>query len=322
MKAVIARDYSGLDALGYEDWPDPVPGSGEVLIRSQAIGANFADGWMVQGLYQVKPEPPFVPGMEVVGIVEAVGEDVTAYKAGDRVGAFGGMGCFAEKVVMGADKIMPLPADMDAAEACALIVGYGTGYHALKQRAALQPGETVCVTGASGLTGSATVQLAKAMGARVIAVASTDAKRKVALDAGADEAIGYDDLQGELKRLTGGKGVDVAFETVGGDAFDALSRRMAWNGRLLVVGFASGTIPKLPVNLTLVKGYSVVGVFWGAFAEKEPEANRQNIAEIMAMHAAGKLRPVIDGRYKLADAGDALKRMQARNVTGKVILLP
>lgn len=322
MKAVVASDYSGIDALAYRDWPDPEPKAGEVLIRAEAIGANFADGLMVQGRYQVKPEPPFVPGMEVAGVVEAVGEGVTAFKAGDRVAAFGGLGCFAEKVAMPQENIMPLPADIDAAEACALIVGYGTGYHALKQRAALKAGETVCITGAAGLTGSATVQLAKAMGARVIAVASSEAKRGVALGVGADEAIGYDNLSDDLKRLTDGKGVDVVFETVGGSVFDAISRRMAWNGRLLVVGFASGEIPKLAVNLTLVKGYSVVGVFWGDFANREPDANRENIREIMAMHAAGELKPVIDGRYQLAEAGPALKRMQERGVTGKVVLLP
>jgi NADPH2:quinone reductase len=215
---------------------------------------------------------------------------------------------------------MKLPSGMPAADACALMCGYGTAHHALKQRANLRAGETLCVLGASGLTGIAAIQIGKAMGARVIGVASTDEKRKIASGAGADEVIGYDNLRDELKALTGGQGVDVAFDPVGGDVFDALARSMGWGGRLLVIGFASGTIPKLPVNLTLVKGFSVVGVFWGAFTGKEPDVYADNMRELIGWYMAGKVKPVIEGTYKLADAAEALKRILGRGASGKLVL--
>ena len=217
---------------------------------------------------------------------------------------------------------MRLPDGLSGEDACALICGYGTSQYALKQRAALRPGETLCVLGASGATGIAAVQIGKLMGARVIAVASSDDKRAIARQAGADIVIGYDNLKERLKEATGGRGVDVGFDPVGGDAFDGLARSMAWEGRLLVIGFASGTIPKFPVNLALVKGFSVVGVFWGAFTGKEPQAYQENIRELIGWHLAGKVKPVIEGIYPLADAADVLKRVLGRGSAGKIILRP
>jgi NADPH2:quinone reductase len=322
MKAIVARDFAPLEALEYADWPEPQAGPGEVVIAAEAIGVNFPDGLLVQGLYQMKPEPPFVPGMEMAGPVVAVGEGVTSVKVGDRVATLGTLGAYAEKMAASAKTVFPLPDGVSFEDACALMCGYGTSHYALKQRGQLQPGETLCVLGASGLTGIAAVQIGKAMGATVIGVASTEEKRQIARDAGADIVLGYDNLKDDLKKATEGKGVDVAFDPVGGDSFDALARSMAWGGRLLVIGFASGTIPKLPVNLTLVKGFSVVGVFWGAFTQREPKAYADNMGELLAWYAAGKVKPVIEGVYPLADAPAILKRVLGRGATGKLVLKP
>ena len=322
MKAIVARDFAPLEALEYADWPEPQAGPGEVVIAAEAIGVNFPDGLLVQGLYQMKPEPPFVPGMEMAGPVVAVGEGVSSVKVGDRVATLGTLGAYAEKMAASAKSVFPLPDGVSFEDACALMCGYGTSHYALKQRGQLQPGETLCVLGASGLTGIAAVQIGKAMGATVIGVASTEEKRQIARDAGADIVLGYDNLKDDLKKATEGKGVDVAFDPVGGDSFDALARSMAWGGRLLVIGFASGTIPKLPVNLTLVKGFSVVGVFWGAFTQREPKAYADNMGELLAWYAAGKVKPVIEGVYPLADAPAILKRVLGRGATGKLVLKP
>ncbi len=322
MKAIIARDYGPLENLEYGDWPDPEPKAGEVVIEAEAIGMNFPDGLLVQGLYQLKPEVPFVPGMEMAGKVIAVGDDVKSLKVGDRAATVGSLGAYAERLAAPEQGVMKLPDGMPAGDACALLCGYGTSHHALKQRANLRSGETLCVLGASGLTGIAAVQIGKTMGARVIGVASTEEKRKIAKDAGADEVIGYDNLRDDLKAATDGKGVDVAFDPVGGDMFDALARSMGWGGRLLVIGFASGTIPKLPVNLTLVKGFSVVGVFWGSFTRKEPAVYADNMRELMGWYMEGKVKPVIDGTYRLADAASVLQRILGRGATGKLILEP
>ena len=320
MKAIVARDYGPLEGLEYTDWPDPQPGPGEVVIEAEAIGVNFPDGLLVQGLYQMKPETPFVPGTEMAGRVIAVGEGVKSLKVGDRVAGMNLLGAYAERMAVAEQTVMKLPDGMPAADACALLCGYGTSHHALKQRASIQPGETLCVLGASGLTGIAAIQIGKAMGARVIGVASTEEKRKIAREAGADEVIGYDNLREDLKSLTGGKGLDVAFDPVGGDVFDALARSMGWGGRLLVIGFASGAIPKLPVNLTLVKGFSVVGVFWGAFTRKEPAVYADNMRELVGWYMQGKVKPVIEGTYKLADAAAVLKRVLGRGASGKLVL--
>ncbi|WP_274627751.1 NADPH:quinone oxidoreductase family protein [Arvimicrobium flavum] len=322
MKAIIARAFAPLDQLDYADWPEPEATGSTVAIAAEAIGVNFPDGLLVQGLYQMKPPLPFVPGMEVAGRVVSVGPDVSDLKAGDRVAALATLGCYAETVGVDRHSVFKLPDGMSAADACALLCGYGTSHYALKQRGELKPGETLCVLGAAGVTGLAAIQIGKALGARVIAVASSSEKQAVARASGADIVLGYDNLKEALKEATAGKGVDVAFDPVGGDTFDALSRSMGWKGRLLVVGFAAGKIPLFPVNLALVKGFSVVGVFWGAFTDKEPDVNAENMQELIGWYAAGKVKPHIEGVYPLSDAVEVLKRVHARGAVGKIILKP
>ncbi|GKX34363.1 MAG: NADPH:quinone oxidoreductase [Rhizobiaceae bacterium MnEN-MB40S] len=322
MKAIVCEEYGPLDDLTLKEIDDPVATGTSVVIRPEAIGVNYPDGLLVQGLYQMKPATPFIPGMEAAGVVETVGPDVKGFKPGDRVAVLNQLGAYAEKVTADQSAVFPLPDGLDPSDACALLCAYGTSHHALKQRAELQPGETVAVLGAAGSTGIAAIQIAKAMGARVIAVASSAQKQKIARQSGADEAIGYDNLKDDLRSLTGNKGVDVLFDPVGGDAFDTACRCMARNGRLLVIGFASGRIPSLPVNLTLVKEFSVVGVFWGAFTRYEPEVYADNMKELIGWRMQGKVKPYIEGRYPLADAPAILKRVLDRGATGKIILVP
>jgi len=321
MKAIVSHEFAPLDALKYEDVPDPKAEGRDVVIKVEASGVNYPDGLLVQGLYQMKPPHPFTPGMEVAGTVEAIGPDVQGMKIGDRVATVCSLGGYAEKVLVDERRAFAI-GDMDGGDACALLVAYGTSHHALKQRAQLKAGETLCVLGAAGATGIAAVQIGKIMGARVIAVCSTEEKRELARQAGADEAIGYENLKDDLKALTDGKGVDVVYDSVGGDAFNACSRSMARNGRLLIIGFASGDIPKFPVNLSLVKEYSVVGVFWGNFTRFEPEVYADNMKELIGWYAEGKVKPLIEGRYPLADAPEVLKRVLGRGATGKLILVP
>lgn len=322
MKAIVCEAYGPIANLRYADVPDPSPVGSEILIRTTAIGVNYPDGLLVQGLYQAKPETPFVPGMEAAGEIVAVGPDVERLKIGDRVVASLRIGAYAELVIAPETAAMALPDSMGDAEACALVCAYGTAHHGLKQRAALQPGEALLVLGAAGATGLAAVEIGKAMGARVIAVASSEEKRALAKASGADEAIGYDELRGDIKRLTGGKGIDVVFDPVGGDVFDAVSRSMAWGGRLLVVGFASGTIPTFPVNLALVKGFSIVGVFWGAFTEKQPALLADNMRELIGWTLSGTVRPHIEERAQLSDAANVLRRIHGRETKGKIVLVP
>jgi NADPH2:quinone reductase len=321
MKAIVSHEFAPLDALKYEDVPDPTPQGRDVVIKVEASGVNYPDGLLVQGLYQMKPPHPFTPGMEAAGIVESVGPEVTGLKVGDRVATVCSLGGYAEKVMTDERRAFPI-GDMDGGDACALLVAFGTSHHALKQRANLKAGETLCVLGAAGATGIAAVQIGKIMGARVIAVCSTDEKRELAKQAGADEAIGYDNLKDDLKALTDGKGVDVVYDSVGGEAFNACSRSMARNGRLLIIGFASGDIPKFPVNLSLVKEYSVVGVFWGNFTRFEPEVYAENMKELIGWYTDGAVKPLIEGRYPLVDAAEVLKRVLGRGATGKLILVP
>jgi NADPH:quinone reductase len=321
MKAIICNDFAPLDQLVYGDMPDPVAKGDQVVIRIEAAGVNYPDGLLVQGLYQSRPDRPFVPGMEAAGVVDSIGPDVTRLKVGDRVAAIPSLGGYAEKVLAQEGQVVPI-GDMDAAEACALLVAFGTSHHALKQRAQLKPGETLVVLGAAGATGVAAIQIGKIMGARVIAVASSDAKRAIARENGADEAIGYDNLKDQLKALTGGKGADVVFDTVGGDSFDACARSMARNGRLLIIGFAGGEIPKFPVNLALVKEFSVVGVFWGNFTRFEPAVHADNMRELLGWHQTGQVRPLIEGRYPLAQAAEVLTRVLGRGAVGKIVLIP
>jgi NADPH2:quinone reductase len=321
MKAIICNEFAPLDQLVYGDMDDPVPSGRQVVIRTEAAGVNYPDGLLVQGKYQMRPEHPFVPGMEAAGVVESVGAQVTRLQPGDRVATICSLGGYAEKVLAEEARVFPI-GDMDAADACALLVAFGTSHHALKQRAGLSQGETLVVLGAAGATGIAAVQIGKIIGARVIAVASSDEKRQLARDNGADEAIGYDDLKDDIKALTEGRGADVVFDTVGGAAFDACARAMARGGRLLIIGFASGTIPQLPVNLALVKEYSVVGVFWGNFTRFEPDTYADNMAELLGWYQAGKVRPLIEGRYLLPEAAQVLDRILKRGAVGKIVLVP
>ncbi len=324
MKAIVCEEFAPLEKLQYKDLPDPKAGKGQAVIDVAAAGVNFPDGLLVQGLYQMKPPCPFIPGTEISGTVSEVGEGVKNVKVGDRVIGVTMLGGYAEKVALPAQTIMPLPDSIPFEEAAGLITAHATAHHALKQRANIQPGETLVVTGAAGGTGLAAVQIGKAMGAKVIAVCSTAEKLAIAEANGADVLINYSeqDLKTELKTITGGKGVDVAYDAVGGDAFDALSRSMGWNGRLLVVGFASGRIPELPVNLTLVKGYAVLGVFWGTFTMKQPQDFAANMMELLTWYLEGKVKVVVDQSYSLADAKDALNKVMDRQVMGKVVLIP
>jgi len=323
MKAVLCKEWGLPGKLVIEDVPSPKPAAGQVLIGVKACGVNFPDTLIIQGKYQFKPEMPFSPGGEVAGVVKQVGEGVTRVKTGDRVIAFNTWGGFAEEMVVDADRTIPMPAPMEFVPASAFVLTYGTSYHALKDRADLKAGESLLVLGAAGGVGLAAIQLGKAMGARVIAAASSDAKLQVCKDNGADELINYgsEDLRARVKALTAGKGIDVVYDPVGGPYSEPALRDMAWKGRFLVVGFAAGDIPKVPLNLALLKGCSIVGVFWGAFTKNEPERNRENNWELMAMYAAGKIKPHIHATYPLERAAEALNEVLNKRVTGKVVLV-
>lgn len=325
MKAIVCDNYAPVDKLDYREVDDPTPSQGEVVVAIEASGVNFPDGLLVQGLYQAKPPLPLVPGNEFAGVVELLGEGVTGVEVGDRViGLSSHYGAYAEKISVPAARLMAMPEDMPFADAASLVLAHGTAHHALKQRASMQSGETLVVLGAAGGTGLAAVQIGKAMGARVIAVCSTDEKLAVAKANGADELINYarQDLGDELKRLTDGKGVDVVYDPVGGEAFTQCARRMAPGGRLLVIGFASGDIPKLSVNLALVKEFAVVGVFWGAFTRRSPSLFSDNMAELFAWYQQSKVSLHIEHRLPLSGAPDALQMVLNRQVTGKLVLVP
>jgi NADPH:quinone reductase len=323
MKAVLCKELGLPEKLVVEDVPSPKPAKGEVVVSVKACGVNFPDTLIIQGKYQFKPELPFSPGGEVAGVVKEIGEGVTGIKTGDRVIAFNTWGGFAEEIAVEAERTIPMPAEMDFVPASAFVLTYGTSYHALKDRAELKAGETMLVLGAAGGVGLAAVQLGKAMGARVIAAASNDAKLQICKANGADEVINYgtEDLRSRIKAITAGKGVDVVYDPVGGPYSEMALRDMAWKGRFLVVGFAAGEIPRVPLNLTLLKGCSIVGVFWGAFTRNEPERNRENNWELMAMYAAGKVKPHIHATYPLERAAEALNEVMNKRVTGKVVLV-
>ena len=289
----------------------------------KACGVNFPDTLIIQGKYQSRPPLPFIPGNEVAGTVKEIGEGVERVKVGDQVMAFTGLGGFAEEVVADAAHLIPMPRGMDFITASAFVLTYGTSHHALKDRAQLKPGETLLVLGASGGVGIAAVELGKVMGAHVIAAASTSEKLEVSKQHGADEVINYgaEDLKDRVKQLTGGKGVDVAFDPVGGNYSEPVLRGMAWNGRFLVIGFAAGDIPRIPLNLPLLKGCSIVGVFWGTFTEREPEHNSENLQELLTWFSEGKLKPHISTTYPLESAAQALNDIMNRKVTGKAVLV-
>ncbi|MFV3366815.1 NADPH:quinone oxidoreductase family protein [Pseudomonas sp. NY15435] len=322
MKAVLCKAFGPAETLVLEDIASPEPKKNEVLLQVHAAGVNFPDTLIIEGKYQFKPPFPFSPGGEAAGVVGAVGEKVTHVKPGDRVMALTGWGSFAEEVAVPGYSVMPIPDGMDFASAAAFGMTYGTSMHALKQRANLQPGETLLVLGASGGVGLAAVEIGKAMGAKVIAAASSEAKLEVAKAAGADVLINYSEgsLKDKLKEITGGQGVDVIYDPVGGDLFEEAFRSIAWNGRMLVVGFASGTIPSLPANLTLLKGASLVGVFWGSFAQRQPQDNAANFQQLFAWFAEGKIKPLVSQTYPLEKAAEAINHLGQRKAVGKVVV--
>ncbi len=322
MKALVCSEFAPPEQLTLEERPDPQPGKGEVLIDVKAAGVNFPDLLIVAGKYQFKPPLPFVPGAEVAGVVAALGEGVTNFKTGDRVIATTQVGAFAEQCVVPEWGAFPMGDKMSFEQAAGFAITYGTSYYALKQQAKLQPGETVLVLGAAGGVGIATIQLAKAMGATVIAAASSEDKLDFACAAGADLRINYstEDLKAKTKELTGGKGVDVIYDPVGGDFSEQAFRAIAWNGRHLVIGFASGPIPKLPLNLALLKGASIVGVWWGTSAAKFPLDSQANFREMIEMIDSGKFSPMVSEVYPLERHQEAFQSIAQRRAKGKVIL--
>ena len=324
MKAIVCDAFGPIDDLQYKDVADPVAEPGHVVVNVEAAGVNFPDGLLVQGLYQMQPDFPFVPGNEVAGTIVELGEGGSHLHIGQRVIALSNMGGYAEKARIAATHVLPLPDAIHVNEGAALVTAHATAHHALKQRAKLQPGETLVVTGAAGGTGLAAVQIGKTMGAKVIAVCSTEEKLALAKEYGADVLINYkeNDLKETLKEVTEGKGADVVYECVGGDTFHACSRSMAWEGRLLVVGFAGGEIPKFPVNLALVKGYSVMGVFWGAFTQHDPKGFAQNMQELLTWYVQGKVKVVVDEAVPLHQATQAMKKVMNREVKGKMVVVP
>ena len=302
------------------DWPTPELGDNDVMINVKAAGLNFPDVLQIQGKYQFQPEMPFVVGSEASGIVEAVGSAVTRFQPGDEVITMGGG--FREQAVCNEGVVFPKPKALSFEEGAGIAITYFTSYHALKQRANLQAGETLLVLGAAGGVGTTAVELGKLMGAKVIAAASSDEKLELCKQLGADELINYSEvsLKDKVKELTGGKGVDVVYDPVGGDFSEQALRSMAWNGRFLVIGFAAGPIPKIPLNLTLLKGCSIVGVFWGRFTGEEPEVNLKNIEELWELFEAGKIKPVVTDNFPVEQYADAFQCMTERRARGKVIL--
>ena len=322
MKAIVCNDFGPIQNIEYKDVNEPIIQDESVIINVKSVGVNFPDGLLVQGKYQLKPETPFIPGMEVAGEIVKIGSNVSSFKISDRVAALSQLSGYAEQAVIQEKSVFKIPSKMSFDDSCALLCAYGTSHYALKQRANLKKNELLVVLGASGSTGIAAIQIGKIMGAKVIAVSSNSEKQKIAKDNGADISIGYDNLKEELKSISNGKGVDVIFDPVGGDIFDTVARTMARSGRLLVIGFASGTIPKLAVNLALVKEFSVVGVFWGAFTRGEPIEYKQNMIELFNWYKEGLLKPLIQDSYPLSEAAVVLEKILARGAKGKIILKP
>jgi len=322
MKAYVCREFGPVESHKVEEIEDPRAEAGQVVVDVKAAGVSFPDVLIVQGKYQFQPPFPFSPGGEIAGVISEVGEGVVDWKVGDRVIAMTGNGGIAEKVVAFEMTLMPLPETMDFKDGAAFPLNYGTTYHALKQRGQLQPGETLLVTGAGGGVGTTAIEIGKAMGAKVIAAASTEEKLEIAKNLGADETINYSDgeLKEKVKALTDGLGADVIYDPIGGDIFLQCMRCVNWKGRVLVIGFASGPIPEVPTNLALLKGCSIVGVFWGRFTGAEPEENSKNFDELFALHAEGKLKPQITKSYSLDNAAEAISSLENRKATGKVVI--
>jgi NADPH2:quinone reductase len=322
MHAWLCENPTGVDALQWKELPTPEPKAGEVRVAIRAASLNFPDLLIVQNKYQMKPPLPFVPGSEYAGVVEAVGEGVKHLAVGDAVAAFGGTGGFATHAVVNAALVMPLPPGFSFDDAAAFILTYGTTHHALVDRGQLKRGETLLVLGAAGGVGTAAIQIGKLLGARVIAAASSDEKCELCRSIGADATINYarTNVRDEIKQITGGVGPDVVYDPVGGDLAEPVFRSIAWRGRYLVVGFTQGSIPALPLNLALLKGASIVGVFWGDFARREPKAHALALAELARWYAEGKVKPVIDRRLPMRELRQAYSLMGSRTVRGKVVM--
>ena len=323
MHAWLCENPVGVDALAWKELPTPQPGKGEVLLEIKAASLNFPDLLIVQNKYQMKPALPFVPGSEYAGIVQAVSEGVSHLQVGQHVACLSGTGGFATHTLAPAHLCMPLPQGFPFVDAAAFIMIYATSHHALIDRAQLKAGETVLVLGAAGGVGTSAIQIAKAAGARVIAAASTDEKCALCKTIGADATINYstENLREAVKALTEGKGPEVIYDPVGGDYSEQAFRAIGWRGRYLVVGFAAGPIPSLPLNLALLKGASIVGVFWGEFAKREPKANAAMMAELAKMYGQGKIKPVIDATLPMAELKAAFAHMGARSVKGKLVMV-
>jgi NADPH2:quinone reductase len=323
MKAVTCKEHGLPDKLELvSDWPEPTLGEHDILIEVKAAGLNFPDVLMIQGKYQMQPEMPFIPGGECAGVVTETGAKVTRFKVGDKVLSAGGSGAFCQKIAVHELGAFPMPEGLSFEQAAGVSITYFTSYYALKQRANLQPGETLLVLGAAGGVGTSAIELGKHMGAKVIAAASTDEKLALCKKLGADELINYSEsnLKDAIKELTDGKGVDVVYDPVGGDFSEQAIRGMAWNGRFLVIGFASGPIPKIALNLALLKGCSIVGVFWGRFAGEEPEVNLKNIEELWELFGSGKISPVVTDSFPIEQYEEAFNCMMERRARGKVII--
>ena len=323
MHAWLCENPIGVEALTWKELPTPTPGPGQVLIEIQAASLNFPDLLIVQNKYQMKPALPFVPGSEYAGVVQALGDGVSHLQVGQSVACLSGTGGFGTHTLAAAQLCMPLPPGFSAIDGAAFIMTYATSHHALVDRAALKAGETVLVLGAAGGVGTAAIQIAKAMGARVIAAASTDEKCQLCTTLGADATVNYsrENLRESLKTLTEGRGPDVVYDPVGGDLAEPAFRSIAWRGRYLVVGFAGGPIPALPLNLPLLKGASLVGVFWGDFAKREPKANAAMMGELAQWYSQGKIKPVIDRTLPMRDLPAAYTLMGSRSVKGKLVMV-
>ncbi len=329
MKALVSKSVGGPDTLVLEELPSPQPGPGQAVVSVKACGVNYPDVLIIEDKYQFKPERPFAPGGEVSGVVKAVGEGVTGVKVGQRVLGSSGWGGMAEELALDASRLTPIPDSMPFDEAAAFIMTYGTSFYALKDRGHLKAGETLLVLGAAGGVGLAAVELGKAMGARVIAAASSQEKVDLCLKHGADAGVVYPAgpfdkdgakaLAGLFKEACGEKGADVVYDAVGGDYAEAALRSTAWEGRFLVIGFPAG-IPKIPLNLALLKGCDIVGVFWGAAVARDPAGHRANVEALFSLHAAGKIKPYVSQRFPLAKAGEAIKHLSSRKALGKVVV--
>jgi NADPH:quinone reductase len=322
VRAVLCKAFGPPESLVLEEVDDPVAGDGQVVVDVHACAVNFPDVLIIQDMYQFKPPLPFSPGAEVAGVISSVGPGVTEHRVGDRVLASTGWGGLAEKVAVTAAQAMPIGDDVDFEHACAFMYAYGTSHYALKDRGHLAPGESLVVLGAAGGVGLAAVELGALMGANVIAAASTDDKLELCREYGASMTINYatEDLKTRIRELTGGNGADVVYDAVGGAYSEPALRSMAWEGRFLVIGFAAGEIPKIPLNLALLKGCDIVGVFWGAWVGKNPKKHQESVAELLKMYADGKVKPYVSERFPLERGADAITHLGSRKAMGKVVV--